>query len=170
MQLITLANLLSARGITPASYSNRKPASAMVIDSSPATGTYNSTVKAFTAHIKSPFLRFPMRLFVTFLLVIRFIHERVFRARPMFESLKNGLNSPSILPWMDVNTPRLYLYSKKDEMIPWKEVEEHIEIGKKAGLNIRGEVFENSAHVAHARAEPDRYWSLVKQTWSNALD
>ncbi|ESK95938.1 indole-diterpene biosynthesis protein [Moniliophthora roreri MCA 2997] len=170
MQLITLANLLSARGITPASYSNRKPTSAMVIDSSPAAGTYSSTVKAFTVHIKSPFLRFPMKLFITFLVVIRFIHERVFRARPMFERLRNGLNSRSTLPWMDVNTPRLYLYSKKDELIPWKEVEEHIENGKKAGLNIRSEVFENSAHVAHARAEPNRYWSLIKETWSSALN
>jgi hypothetical protein len=170
MQLITLANALRARGITPSSYKSQKPTSAMIIDSSPALGTYRSTIRAFTIHIKSPFLRFSMRLFITLLFVLRFIHERVFRARPTFERLKNGLNSPYLLPWMDANTPRLYLYSKKDELIPWKEVRDHVEVGKKAGLNIRDERFEHSPHVAHARTEPNRYWNLVQDTWTSALE
>ena len=67
-----------------------------------------------------------------------------------------------------MHTPRLYLYSQADEMVPWTEVEEHAEEARKAGLDVRMERFEGSPHVAHARTDPERYWGAVKKVWEDA--
>ena len=53
-------------------------------------------------------------------------------------------------------------------MVPWMEVEEHTEEARKAGLDARMERFEGSPHVAHARSDPERYWSAVKKVWEDA--
>ena len=76
------------------------------------------------------------------------------------------LNSPTSLP----PVPRLYLYSPIDELIPPEDVERHAAQAKvQAGVtDIRMEKFENSPHVAHARTDPERYWSAVKRVWEEA--
>ncbi|KAL0578970.1 hypothetical protein V5O48_003010, partial [Marasmius crinis-equi] len=98
------------------------------------------------------------------------LYDKLTRTPPPFEPLKRLLNSPNTLPWMDANTPRTYLYSKADELVPFGEVDEHVRKGKDLGLNVRNEVFETAPHVALARTEPARYWGAVKDTWSRALE
>ncbi|KAF9266431.1 hypothetical protein L218DRAFT_985576 [Marasmius fiardii PR-910] len=172
-QLYTLSNLLRARGITHSSYqpSIWRPISAMIIDSSPANGTIQTGLRAFTMHIKSPFLRVSIRMILTVFFSIRMFFDRILGiARPPFEHVKSALNSPHLLPWMDLNTPRVYLYSRRDELVPWKEVEEHVKKAKARGLNVEEEVFETAPHVALARTEPERYWEVVKRTWGRAVE
>ena len=82
--------------------------------------------------------------------------------------MRTTLNKYLLLPWFSKHTPRLYLYSQADEMVPWTEVEEHAEEARKAGLDVRMERFEGSPHVAHARSDPERYWGAVKKVWEDA--
>ncbi|KAF8553926.1 hypothetical protein OG21DRAFT_1175910 [Imleria badia] len=63
---------------------------------------------------------------------------------------------------MNSQTPRLYIFSKKDEVVPWQAVQQHVETAKKSGLNVRCEVYEESAHVAHVRHDPKRYWASIQ--------
>ncbi|KAF9238545.1 hypothetical protein BU15DRAFT_62511 [Melanogaster broomeanus] len=86
----------------------------------------------------------------------------------MMEYLKMQLLRPRLLPWMNAGTPRLYIFSKKDELVPWEEVQQHAESGKTAGLNVRCELFEESGHVAHVRLDPKRYWASVQDVWEVA--
>ena len=39
-----------------------------------------------------------------------------------------------------------------------------------AGHALSVEVFETSAHVAHVRDEPERYWSAVERVWRDVDD
>lgn len=54
-------------------------------------------------------------------------------------------------------------------MVAFNEVEGHAKDAKAAGFeDIRFEVFENTAHVNHAKFEPERYWGAVKAVWNAA--
>ena len=78
------------------------------------------------------------------------------------------LLQPRLLPWMNVRTPRLYVFSKKDELVPWQEVQKHADAAKRSGLDTRCEVYEDSAHVAHMRHDPKRYWASILDLWQTA--
>ena len=85
-------------------------------------------------------------------------------------SLRQTLVQPNILPWLATESPRVYVYSKEDPIVPSTAVEEHIaEVKQKLGTQVTGELFPNSPHVAHARTDPDRYWAIVKNAWQDAL-
>ena len=79
-----------------------------------------------------------------------------------------ALLNPRLLPWMDLQTPRLYVFSKEDQLVPWKVVQQHADTAKASGLNVRCEVYEESAHVAHMRLDPKRYWASVQDLWEVA--
>ncbi|KAJ9613075.1 hypothetical protein H2200_003016 [Cladophialophora chaetospira] len=79
--------------------------------------------------------------------------------------------------------PRTYIYSNRDEMVPWQCVVAHADEARKVivgalsegtGDNghiqdpIRLEGFAGSAHVAHATLDPGRYWKLVRETIDRA--
>lgn len=61
---------------------------------------------------------------------------------------------------------RAYLYSHGDAIIPAQDVEEHAAEARQLGFTVwRMAAFPNSAHVAHARADPPRYWRTIRETW-----
>ncbi|KAF8206846.1 hypothetical protein K438DRAFT_449121 [Mycena galopus ATCC 62051] len=79
-----------------------------------------------------------------------------------------ALRNPRVLPWIDERTPRLYLYSKVDEIVPMADVEVHAARSASEGLDVRKLCFDTSAHVAHARVYPEEYWGSVKRVWADA--
>jgi hypothetical protein len=86
----------------------------------------------------------------------------------MLEKLQIEMWNPRILSWMGLHTPRLYLFSRKDQLVSWQEVARHAEIAKERGMDVHCELFEESAHVAHVRVEPEKYWSSVQEVWAVA--
>lgn len=64
----------------------------------------------------------------------------------------------------DQNAHRCYLYSKADQLIAWQDVCQHAGMAMQ-GAAVSQVVFEDSAHVAHARSEPGRYWGAVSAVW-----
>ncbi|KAH8879538.1 hypothetical protein GQ53DRAFT_853654 [Thozetella sp. PMI_491] len=63
---------------------------------------------------------------------------------------------------------RVYLYSHADRVLPSRDVEAHATAAEAAGFHVRRELFDGTDHVAHARAYPDRYWRVVRDTWDVA--
>jgi hypothetical protein len=61
---------------------------------------------------------------------------------------------------------RSYIYSTPDKIVCWKDVIWHAEDAKKKGYNVSTYIFSDSSHVGHMRADGERYWSIVKKTWS----
>ncbi|KAG8212943.1 hypothetical protein J3R82DRAFT_11304 [Butyriboletus roseoflavus] len=70
---------------------------------------------------------------------------------------------------MSAQTHCLYVFSKKDELVPWQEVQKHADAAKKSGLNARCEVYEESAHVAHMRYDLERCWTSILGLWHIAI-
>ena len=85
------------------------------------------------------------------------------------ENLYMELRNPHILPWMGLQTPRLYLFSRRDRFVPWQDVTRHAETAKQHGMDVYCELFEESEHVAHIRVEPERYWSSIQEVWRAAV-
>lgn len=76
------------------------------------------------------------------------------------------MNDGSII---STESSRLYLYSKEDEIIGWKDLEENVAQAKTLGYRIELEMFEGSSHVGHMRLHPEQYWNKVSSCWKQAL-
>ena len=53
--------------------------------------------------------------------------------------------------------PQLFIYSKADRLIPWQFVSEVVEENRRRGRSVSELLLENSAHVAHLKAQPELY-------------
>lgn len=144
--------------------------SALIFDSCPGVGNLKTIKLAFRAVIKNPIIRF---IALTFLYTMHFIRlglSLLLGKRVMImENLQIELWNPRVLPWMGLHTPRLYLFSRKDKLIPWQDVTRHADTAKERGMDVHCELFEESEHVAHIRVEPERYWSSVQMVWGVAV-
>ncbi|KAG6884575.1 hypothetical protein C0993_009906 [Termitomyces sp. T159_Od127] len=142
---------------------------ALVLDSCPGLGTRQHIKNSISTLVRNPILRGFLRVLITWLFYWAAMKKRLFRSKDQLEVLKMDLNRPNILPWTRRNTPRLYLCSKVDTMVALYEVEGHAKDAKATGFeDIRFEVFDNTAHVKHAKLEPERYWGAVKAVWDAA--
>ncbi len=62
---------------------------------------------------------------------------------------------------------RAYLYSRGDKIIPAEDVEEHAAEATRNGFTVASMAeFPGSAHVAHLRTDPARYWLTVRDAWT----
>ncbi|CAM1504968.1 Fc.00g106050.m01.CDS01 [Cosmosporella sp. VM-42] len=68
------------------------------------------------------------------------------------------------------NSRKLYLYSKEDEIIGWKDIEDHAAEAKEKGYRTDGVLFDGSGHVGHARLFPERYWTSIQGAWKQAIE
>lgn len=60
-------------------------------------------------------------------------------------------------------TKTCYIYSDADELVPWKDVEEHAALASKHSRVVHLEKFIGTPHVGHMRADPERYWNLIQR-------
>ncbi|KAF7317168.1 hypothetical protein HMN09_00451700 [Mycena chlorophos] len=170
--LQAFSHLLASRQLTSKQITTRVPPNAFVIDSSPGGFTFALMVRAMVSPIKSAALRFVARvLSYTSLLLGRLINGVILRRPHPFQIMVKTLQNPRLrlLPWMDpAKTPRLYLYSMADAMVPWQDVDAHYAVCERAGMDVRRVKFAASPHVAHARVYPEEYWGAVKSVWEHA--
>ncbi|KAF9223319.1 hypothetical protein BS17DRAFT_817638 [Gyrodon lividus] len=166
-QLTALGRLLSSK--FPLTTTSEHLMSALILDSCPATGNVRTIKAAFSFAIRNPVARYIALAIIYIAHAIRLSLSMAFGKEMMvMEYLKMQLFRPHLLPWMNTETPRLYIFSKKDKLVPWQEVQQHAEAARKAGLNVRCEMFEESGHVAHMRLDPKRYWASVQDVWEVA--
>ncbi|KAF8548552.1 hypothetical protein OG21DRAFT_1422888, partial [Imleria badia] len=161
-QVISLGHLLSAK--YPSISRSTSLVSALILDSSPAIGNFRSIGIAFSIAIRNTVVRY-IALIVH---ALRLSLHRVFGMETMATRYLMVLLNPRLLPWMDSQPPRLYVFSKKDEVVLWKALQQHAEAAKMSCLNVRCEVYEESAHVAHMRLDPKRYWASIQDLWQSA--
>ncbi|KAF9460355.1 hypothetical protein BDZ94DRAFT_1169921 [Collybia nuda] len=143
-------------------------ASAIIFDSCPGIGNLESSKRAFTGLIRNPIIRAIGNFIMTVIYIYSKLMKRLFAKKDMAQVLRAALHNPRLLPWVCKYTPRLYIYSRKDELVPFTEVEKHAQEAEVAGFNVMQEKFEDTAHVAHARTEPERYWGAVDRVWFEA--
>ncbi|KAG8212944.1 hypothetical protein J3R82DRAFT_11305 [Butyriboletus roseoflavus] len=165
-QLTSLGRLLSAK--YPSIPSSEHVVSALILDSSPCIGTFRAVGLAFSIAIRNPLARYVILFIIHVVRALRLSMDSVLGKETMETRYLKALLQPRLLPWVNVQTPRLYVFSKKDELVPWQEVQKHADAAKKSGLNAHCEVYEESAHVAHMRHDPKRYWASILDLWQIA--
>ncbi|KAF9230342.1 hypothetical protein BU15DRAFT_83748 [Melanogaster broomeanus] len=147
IQLTSLGRLLSSkyRSLSPSEHL----VSALILDSCPVAGNIRTINAAFRFAIPNLVARYSILAFICIVYATHLCLSMAFgKEMMMMEYLKMQLLRPRLLPWMNAGTPPLS--------------------GKKAGLNVHCEFFEESGHVAHMRLDPKRYWASVQDVWEVA--
>ncbi|KAL3437463.1 hypothetical protein BDV09DRAFT_201766, partial [Aspergillus tetrazonus] len=103
-------------------------------------------------------------LWAVFLYVLNLIEKILGRASAGAESVK-VVGNPELA---SLETKRLYLYGKEDQIILWSDIEAHIAESRQKGWEVQYRVFEGSGHVEHMRKHPVAYWKAIKEAWEDA--
>ncbi|KAK4505174.1 hypothetical protein PRZ48_003137 [Zasmidium cellare] len=83
----------------------------------------------------------------------------ILRQETMVHRLRRRWNDVGLF---DTNAPRLYLFSKKDALIPYEDVREHAEEARAQGWkDVKEELFEKAPHCALILDDPERYWGAI---------
>ncbi|KAH8825739.1 hypothetical protein DL96DRAFT_122103, partial [Flagelloscypha sp. PMI_526] len=157
--LITLGVALSNSRAQDPTYT------AIIFDSTPSKARLMAGVRAFTVGIRNIFLLPIAQLSFTILLFLLVIIPRLIGKKYIIEkayecmSISNDLGG---LPFVGLGTKRLFVYGKRDVMIPYKDAQEVAETQLKRGHDVKQVTFPDSAHVAHARDYPEKYWGAVR--------
>jgi hypothetical protein len=89
---------------------------------------------------------------------------------PIFTLLHKHLQMQGLLPLAEGYSPRVYIYSAADQMVPFTSVESHLAtLRANASFDILAEKFDGSQHVQHERQDPGRYWKAVQTVWERSL-
>ncbi|KAH9834518.1 uncharacterized protein C8Q71DRAFT_859508 [Rhodofomes roseus] len=173
LQLVTLRKALAKSGATehPASRRSRLPI-ALVLDSTPASSELASAIQSWApANTLMRWLAIPP---ITMLYTGFYIANALAGHPPVFRAIRDELKSADLLPTVTNRgepeaIPRAYFTSNKDVITPMKDVETHYAEVVALGFDATIERFVGSAHVSHARLDPDRYWRAVNNVWKRAL-
>ncbi|KAL5333477.1 hypothetical protein BJX70DRAFT_61241 [Aspergillus crustosus] len=140
-----------------------------VIDSAPGTATLSGATKAFSYILPKQwilrlFSKIILYAYLTSVFTLGKVVSKVFGIRDAFSIAREMINDGRLMRASKKVTHlrRCYIYSDVDELVDWKDVESHASDAESKGFVVRREKFLGSEHVAHMKADPERYWSTVK--------
>ena len=146
-------------------YGNKLPMRVQMMDSSPTKGPWMKSHAAISAGLpRTQFWKLFGGLLVHLLLLWSFLVNVVTRKENKMVVLCREMNDENVF---DKRLPRVYLYSRADEMVGPEEVEEHAAIAQRKGWHVTMVKFERSAHCGHVREDESKYWGAILEAWKN---
>ncbi|KAL2851396.1 hypothetical protein BJX68DRAFT_266305 [Aspergillus pseudodeflectus] len=155
------------------------PVSLLVCDSTPGSLDFTSQVgrwsRAMAVGILTsrylrtwlPFITITQVQAVTYMVLwANWAWEKLRGTEPSGIWANRVINDLAIVP---VESYRLYMYSKEDEIIWWEDLLQAAAQAKALGYRADLEVFKGSPHVGHMRLHPERYWKKVLSVWEGTL-
>jgi hypothetical protein len=135
--------------------------SAIIFDSCPGEATYQRSYQAMSHSLpKPPLAQYLGPLLIHVTLCLFYLAIFVCQFESVLTRSRRCLNDPEMF---GLDVPRLYVFSKADELVPYGDVQVHAEDARKKGYaEVRQVLFEDSAHCAHAMAHKDEYWGAVE--------
>ncbi len=147
-------------------YGSKLPMRVQIMDSSPTKGPWMKSYAAISAGLpKTWFWIWFGGLLVHLLLLGSFLVNVARRRENKMVVLCREMNDENTF---DSSVPRVYLYSRVDEMVGCEEVEEHAAIARKKGWDVTMVRFEKSAHCGHVRDDEDKYWRAILNAWKDS--
>ncbi|MCJ1484739.1 hypothetical protein MMC06_004912 [Schaereria dolodes] len=135
------------------------PIQSMILDSTPGLGIIARAKTALVYELPTKwYYRLPGTLLVYFVLFGYWLLHTVSSQPNVITQSRNALNDICLIR---KSAKRCYIYSEADELVLRQDVEEHCDDAEAKGWTVIREKFEGSAHVRHAKVDPDRYWSIV---------
>jgi len=138
------------------------PLNAIILDSAPGKMSFKRTATVLSLDLpRAHYLRLPglclIYMFISFLWAMGSLS--------IIDDVWHGLNSPDLV---NASAVRCYIYSKRDVMVWWRDVEDHADEAEARGCTVKSELFRGE-HVAHMRSEGERYWEVVESLWDMAF-
>lgn len=141
------------------------PISSMIVDSAPGTATVAAAMRAFSFALPRMWiLRLISKSFLWLSLVLIKMVQAVRGSSDPIGLARKLINDTSLVQAANPGgvPTRCYIYSDADELVDWHDVEKHASESEASGWTVHRELFQGTPHVGHMRAEPDRYWGIVK--------
>ncbi|EMD00641.1 hypothetical protein BAUCODRAFT_62038, partial [Baudoinia panamericana UAMH 10762] len=135
------------------------PINAMVLDSCPGSGSLQLGAKAITLAFPKD-VQWLAALFTWIILIPLFTVMGWLGVPNPINAVRQGMNDTGLFP---LSTPRTYIYSKGDELVPPETVESHSVSATEAGFRVKSVLFERSAHVNHVAEDQEKYWRAVDE-------
>lgn len=145
----------------------RLPVAASVLDSTPGTPRYSSNVAAFRRSLpQNQALRALGLPLGALVLAITWVLFGIFVGyeQNAISKTRRALNDETL--WDVVGMARTYVFSQADDLIHWKDIEDHAaDVAEKFGTTSMLVRFKDSGHCSHAREHEEYYWNAVRTTW-----
>ncbi|KAJ6591052.1 hypothetical protein DFH09DRAFT_192320 [Mycena vulgaris] len=171
-QLVTLSKVLHSMVSSESSEirTEKNIRLATIIDSAPGTGEYSSMLNTLTMNVQSPAVKAILPIPVSIFYLALRVRGAVVGQGNLFSRLHLGLQTQELLPLTESHSPRVYIYSATDLMVPARSVERHISVLRESSpsFDLEVEKFTGSRHVLHERQDPDRYWNAVRRVWDRS--
>jgi hypothetical protein len=134
--------------------------SSIILDSCPGTATYWRTVHAMSLSMpRSSVAKVLGPPILHLVLCVIFLALFATGAEDVITRIRKQLNDEDLFGH---DIPRLYLYSKADQLVPWQDVKSHADDARRKGYVKTSELmFEASAHCAHAMSHKDQYREAI---------
>ncbi|PWY93118.1 hypothetical protein BO94DRAFT_532879 [Aspergillus sclerotioniger CBS 115572] len=161
--------LITLRGII----SHPLPLIGLVLDSTPAKGTYWKSYNAMVFSLP-PASRLMGSVVVHCLLLLLYTWIACGNENPaalMRRTLLDEHTVASASQRGDHDTAGYvcYMYSKEDRMTDWTDVWDHAVDAREKGWSVKQVLFQGTGHCAHMPHDPIRYTEAVEEAW-NAVD
>jgi len=143
------------------------PARALVLDSAAGGDRFvrewKRWIKTLSVGLpRSRYVRWPAQLLIVVALGVLLGLRSLLGIENPAASARRGSNNDDLI---SSRGRRCYLYSEDDELIGWRDVEEHAASAVGKGWEVETNKFKGSSHVEHARVNAEGYWAAVKRTW-----
>lgn len=132
-----------------------------VLDSAPSKVSIFTAVRAsFRAiQVKLTWLRYPIAAFV--FLVMSTVYLYNFIATLLGLSTTQRHSYYRAMKEDKARCPQLYLFSKADDLVPHKDVQEMVDYRKSKGIDVESICWDDSPHVQHLRVHREAYIAAV---------
>jgi hypothetical protein len=141
---------------------NRLPITSLCLDSTPGDHQYHRIARAFKLSLPPIwFLRFLGLIFAYLMLTFLWCFYAIYGPKKnLMTRIRRGLEDPTL--WDTQHIPRCYLYSKRDVLIKYQDVERHARKAERKGVPVLLVTFEQSVHCHHVKEDTEKYWSAVR--------
>ena len=144
-------------------FGGKMPMRVHVFDSSPSKGSWMRSHAAIAASLPKTLLwRWFGGAMLHLVLFFTMILDVVLHREKKMAVLCRELNNEDVF---DNTVPRVYVYSRADEIVTFEDVEEHADIAESKGWDVTRVHFSNSAHCGHVREDEAKYWATIMEAW-----
>ncbi|XP_026835070.1 transmembrane protein 53-A isoform X2 [Drosophila erecta] len=155
---------LLSQGILAESHRQQRPVRGVIFDSAPGERRILSLYRAITAiYGREKRCNCLAALVITITLSIMwFVEESISALKSLFVASSPIRPSPFCDLKNEANRyPQLFLYSKNDIVIPYRDVEKFIQLRRDQGIQVSSVCFEDAEHVKIYTKYPKQYVQCV---------
>ncbi|KAJ5715259.1 uncharacterized protein N7483_012440 [Penicillium malachiteum] len=137
-----------------------------ILDSAPGRAHFQQTWASLTQSLPRAFLpRMILGFVFGTVLCIMHLGKLVLPGPDIYDYVRAQMNDTTAA--VD-GTRRCYIYSEKDEIIAWEDVEEHAKDAQQKGWSVEQVKFQGSTHVGHMKQDPEMYRQAIVRTWAGS--